>query len=259
MTHRENSAIMQAGYHIIQQATYICTHQKAEACHCPQLPNMKQHGMLEQVHKISFDYPLTISIDVYRIISPASAYVKKMATAIPLLTNFWGKCNSHPLSRLAEFPGFLKWRQRNRKRPPKKGLRIKETNLRSWRKTKLAKGHSFCKSAMGIYGFHHQIEGFKPRILRYDVLPYGKKKSTELRLEGNLLNVWKVFEQKKQITNMFGCGFINTWNENHLLQDFFRGHVQIRFWLCMKQYHETSLWNVVDLDHLICRIIWDHD
>ena len=176
MTHRENSAIMQAGYHIIQQATYICTHQKAEACHCPQLPNMKQHGMLEQVHKISFDYPLTISIDVYRIISPASAYVKKMATAIPLLTNFWGKCNSHPLSRLAEFPGFLKWRQRNRKRPPKKGLRIKETNLRSWRKTKLAKGHSFCKSAMGIYGFHHQIEGFKPRILRYDVLPYGKEK-----------------------------------------------------------------------------------
>lgn len=106
MTHRENSAIMQAGYHILQQATYICTDQKAEACHCPQLPNMKQHGFLEQVHKISFDYPLTISIDVYRIISPASAYVKKMATAIPLLTN-WGSATAIRFHVWQSFQDFL--------------------------------------------------------------------------------------------------------------------------------------------------------
>ena len=92
MTHRENSAIMQAGYHILQQATYICTDQKAEACHCPQLPNMKQHGMLEQVHKISFDYPLTISIDVYRIISPSIGICKENGNCHSF-THQLGKCN----------------------------------------------------------------------------------------------------------------------------------------------------------------------
>lgn len=134
---------------------------------------------------IRFLFQLTCTESYLTPESPASAY-----------TNFWGKCNSHPLSRLAEFPGFLKWRQRNRKRPPKKGLRIKETSLRSWRKTKLAKGHCFCKSAMGIYGVMN--EKWCPAIWKKKLL------STQLSRKANLLNVWKVFEWKK--ANMFGCG-----------------------------------------------------